>query len=263
MSQDTQASRVLVEAGGGVLHVRLNRPEKKNALTGPMYRALTEAIARAEADPAIVAILISGEGDSFTAGNDLGEFLREPPLGPESPVWHFLKAVSGARKVLVAAVHGSAVGIGTTLLLHCDLVFAAPSARLALPFVKLGLVPEAGSSLLLPRLMGHVRAAELLLLGEPFGAVTAYELGLVNRVVAEEELLATARAAAEALAALPPQALLRSKALLKGEQQPALAQRMEEEAAIFAAQLRTPEFREIATAFVEKRAPDPAVWQVG
>lgn len=262
MSHDDTAARVLVEAADGVLTVRLNRPDKKNALTGPMYAAMAEALARADADPGILAVLFCANGDSFTAGNDLGDFLATPPTGGESPVWAFLKAITGARKVLVAAVQGSAVGIGTTLLLHCDLIFAATGARLALPFVKLGLVPEAGSSLLLPRIAGHQRAAELLLLGEPFDAATAQTLGLVNRVVAEEELFATAQAAARAVAALPPEAVLQTKALLK-RNAPELAGRMAEEAEIFAAQLRTPAFREIAAAFMEKRAPDPSVWRKG
>jgi enoyl-CoA hydratase/carnithine racemase len=225
-----------------------------------MYGLMADAIARADADPAIQAVLFSGNGDCFSAGNDLGDFLANPPLTGDSPPERFLKSLSGARKVLVAAVHGAATGIGTTMLLHCDLVFAAHSASLSLPFVKLGLVPEAGSSLLLPRLIGHPRAVEMLLLGEPVDARTAHELGLVNRVVEDAVLLPTAQAVAEAVAALPPEAVLQTKALLKLNTSD-LDERMEKELEVFGAQLRSPAFREIATAFLEKRKPDPAVWR--
>lgn len=246
---------IAVSESGGVLEVRFDRPDKKNAITGAMYTAMAGALARADADPAIQAVLFSGAGDGFTAGNDLGDFLANPPESADSPVWRFLQALTAARKVLIAAVHGPAVGIGTTMLLHCDLVYAGRSAKLALPFVKLGLVPEAGSSLLLPRLAGHQRAAELLLLGEPFGADTAYELGLANRVVEDAELLATARAAAAAIAALPSEAVEQSKRLLK-RGAAGLKDAMEEEARVFGAQLRSAEFREAAAAFLEKRPPD-------
>jgi enoyl-CoA hydratase/carnithine racemase len=251
---------IRVEAAKGVLGIRINRPEKKNALNSAMYSLMAEAIARADADPAIRAVLISGTGDCFTAGNDIGDFLANPPLTGDSPPERFLKALSGARKVLLAAVHGVATGIGTTMLLHCDLVFAGGSASLSLPFVKLGLVPEAGSSLLLPRLVGHQRAIEMLLLGEPIDARSAHALGLVNRVVEDDALLSTALAAAEAVAALPPEAVLQTKALLKLNT-PDLARRMDKELELFEAQLCSPAFREIASAFMEKRQPDPARWQ--
>lgn len=254
------ATPILVDAANGVLGIRFNRPAKKNALTAEMYKLLAEAIARAEADPAIQAVLFSGSGDSFTAGNDMGDFLAQPLATGDSPVERFIKALAGARKVLVAAVHGAAAGIGTTLLLHCDLVFASHSASLSLPFVKLGVVPEAGSSLLLPRLIGHQRAMEMLLLGKPIDARTAQEFGLVNRVVDDDGLLPTALAAAETVAALPPEAVLQTKALLKLNT-PGLAERIAREMDVFSAQLRLPTFQEIAAAFMEKRKPDPTVWK--
>lgn len=262
MTVDDTETPILIEAADGVLGIRINRPAKKNALTAAMYTSMAEAMARAEADPAIQAVMFSGNGDCFTAGNDLGDFLANPPLTGDSPAARFLQALVGARKVLVAAVHGAAAGIGTTMLLHCDLVFAGRSASLSLPFVKLGLVPEAGSSLLLPRLAGHQRAAELLLLGETFDARTAHEIGLVNRVVEDDALLPTALAAAKAVAALPPEAVLQTKALLKMNT-PDLAERIKTELELFGAQLRTPAFREMATAFMEKRKPNPAVWRRG
>ena len=257
MEKDRMTGHIAVGAEDGVLEIRFNRPDKKNAITGAMYSALADALAVADADPAIRAVLFSGAGDAFTAGNDLEDFLADTPDGGDSPVWRFLQAVATARKVLVAAVHGPAVGVGTTMLLHCDLVYAGRSARLALPFVKLGLVPEAASSLLLPRLAGHQRAAEMLLLGEPFDAATALSLGLVNRVVEDADLLATARAAAAAVAALPPDAVQQSKALLKGNTPEVLA-RMAEEARLFRDRLRSAEFRQAASAFLRKRPPAAA-----
>jgi enoyl-CoA hydratase/carnithine racemase len=251
---------ILVQAANGVLGIRINRPAKKNALTGSMYGLMADAIVRADADPAILAVLFSGNGDCFTAGNDLSDFLANPPLTGDSPPERFLNALSGARKVLVAAVHGAVTGIGTTMLLHCDFVIAGHSASLSMPFVKLGLVPEAGSSLLLPRLIGHLRAMEMLLLGEAVDARTAHELGLVNRVVDDATLLPTARALAETVAALPPAAVLQTKALLKLNTTD-LNERMSKELLVFDAQLRSAAFREIATAFLEKRNPDVTIWK--
>ncbi|HYH21894.1 MAG TPA: enoyl-CoA hydratase [Azospirillum sp.] len=246
---------ITVTEFGGVLEIRFDRADKKNAITSAMYTAMADALDRADADPGILAVLFSGAGDSFTAGNDLNDFLAAPRLLEESPGGRFIRTIAKARKVLIAAVHGSAVGIGTTLLLHCDLVYAGRSARLALPFVKLGLVPEAASSLLLPRLMGYQRAAELILLGEPFDAETARELGLVNRVVDDAELLATARAAATAVAALPPSAVQQSKALMKANHA-GVAECMADELQRFSTQLRSAEFKEAAQAFLEKRPPN-------
>ncbi|HEY0836095.1 MAG TPA: enoyl-CoA hydratase [Azospirillum sp.] len=256
------SEHITVSRSGGVLEIRLDRADKKNAITTAMYRAMADALDRADADPGIHAVLFSGAGDSFTAGNDLNDFLAAPPVLTDSPGGRFIKTIATARKVLIAAVHGSAVGIGTTLLLHCDLVYAGRSARLSLPFVKLGLVPEAASSLLLPRLVGHQRAAELILLGEPFDADTAHTLGLVNRVVEDADLLATARAAAAAIAALPPSAVQQSKALLKTNAA-SVAECMADELKHFAAQLRSAEFREAASAFLEKRPPNFAGLEKG
>lgn len=237
------------------MEIRLQRPEKRNAITAAMYAALADALARAADEAAIRAVLISGEGEAFTAGNDLRDFLARPPQAEDGPVFRFLRAVATAPKPLVAAVQGAAVGIGVTMLLHCDLVVAAANARFSLPFVNLGLVPEAASSLLLPRLVGHQRAAEMLLLGEAFDAEAARACGLVNRVVAEGDLIDAARTLAGALAARPPEAVRLAKALLKGDGA-AVAGRMAEENRHFRERLKSAELREAVAAFFEKRAPD-------
>lgn len=250
MSEHVQVTRE-----GGVLELRFARPEKKNALTLAMYEALAAALEAADGDAAVRVVLFAGSPEVFTAGNDLKDFLEDPPLGTDNPIFRFLRALHGLRKPVVAAVNGPAVGIGTTLLLHCDLIAAGRSARLQLPFVNLGLVPEAASSLLLPRIVGHARAAELLLLGEPLGAGDALAMGLVNRVVDDGETETVARAWAAALAAKPPAALRLTKQLLRSETA-AVPARMEEEGAHFAAQLRSPEAREAMQAFFERRAPD-------
>jgi|HubBroStandDraft_1064217.scaffolds.fasta_scaffold00066_20 enoyl-CoA hydratase/carnithine racemase len=238
-----------------ILEIRLNRPEKKNAITEAMYAAMAAALVEAEPDPAIRVVLFSGNGSAFCAGNDLSDFVASPPVGTEAPVFRFLRAVSESSKVLIAGVQGAAIGIGTTLLLHCDLVVAAKGARLALPFVNLGLVPEAASSLLLPRLIGHQRAAELFLLGESFDAATALGFGLVNRVVEEDEVLATARGLAQKVAAKAPSAVRLIKRLMRSKSA-TVRERMEEEARDFAGQLGSAELQEAVTAFFEKRAPD-------
>lgn len=240
---------------GAVAEIVFDRPEKRNAITVAMYAALADALAAAEADCDVRVVLFRGNGGAFTAGNDLKDFLANPPDGPERPVFRFLRGLAGARKPLVAAVEGAAVGIGTTMLLHCDLVLAADTARFALPFVDLGLVPEAASSLLLPRLAGHQRAAELFFLGDPFDAATAQSIGLVGRVVPAADLLAAARALAERLAAKPPQALLATKALLKSASG-SVAERITEEAAVFARQLQSTELKEAVAAFFGKRQAD-------
>jgi enoyl-CoA hydratase/carnithine racemase len=241
---------------GGVLELTMDRPDKRNALTRPMYTAMAEALEAAAENPAVRAVLLCGSGDGFCAGNDLADFVSgAPPLAEDSPSRRFLRAISSHPKPIVAAVQGNAVGIGTTMLLHCDLVVLAEGARLVLPFVKLGVVPEAASSLLLPRLVGHQRAAELLLLGEPLDAATAREIGLANRVVAPAALMETARGLAAKLAAQAPTALRLTKALLKDG--PAeVAARMDEEGRLFAAQLQSDELKEAVAAFFEKRAPN-------
>jgi enoyl-CoA hydratase/carnithine racemase len=231
-----------VSAAAGVCELRLNRPEKRNAITLAMYGALCDALSEAQADAAVRAVLLSGEGAGFCAGNDLQDFLNSPPLSAEHPALRFLRLLPTFGKPLIAAVHGQAVGIGVTLLLHCDLVVAARSAQLSLPFVALGLVPEAGSSLLPPRLIGQQRAAELLFLGKPLDATTAHSYGLVNRVVEEGALLDEARRLALAVARQPAGALAATRRLLRGDPREILA-RIEEEARVFGAQLQSEEFR--------------------
>lgn len=241
--------------GSGVLHLALDRPEKKNALTRAMYAALADALADAADDPAVRVAVLSGRGGAFTGGNDLGDFMQDPPTGPESPVFRFLSAAVGFPKPLVAAVEGPAVGIGTTILLHCDLAYAAPGAVLKMPFVDLGLVPEAASSLLLPRLAGPARAAELLLFGEAFSAETAREVGLVNAVV-DGDVVAHALERARALARKPPEAVRQTKALLRRSTADAVGETIAYEGRLFVERLGSPEAQEAFSAFFEKRAPD-------
>lgn len=240
----------------GILTLRINRPEKKNALSPAMYSALVEALRRADDDAAVRAILLTGTAECFTSGNDVADFLNDPPTGAQSPVMRFLTAIVTARKPIVAAVSGAAVGVGTTMLLHCDLVYAGTSALFSMPFVSLGLCPEAGSTLLLPRLMGHQRAVELLLLGESFGAQKAKELGIVNAVCPEGELLETAQAAARRLAAQPPAAVRLAKELLKRGYMSALKETIAVEGERFVARLASPEAAEALRAFMERRRPD-------
>jgi enoyl-CoA hydratase/carnithine racemase len=249
------AQEITVNRIGRAFHIRLDRADKRNAVTRSMYEAMTEAIAIAETDPAIRAVLFSGAGGAFCAGNDLNDFVGDPPTGMESPAFRFLRAVSTAQNFLVAAVHGAAVGIGTTMLLHCDLVVAARSAKLSLPFVALGLVPEAASTLLLPRAVGHLRATELLLLGEPIDAETALRWGLVNRIVDDERLIDAAMELVTRVASLPPAAVRLTKQLLKDDRG-GVGVRIEQEADIFVDRLKAPEFQEAASAFLEKRPPD-------
>ena len=238
-----------------ILTLKINRPEKKNALTVAMYATLADNIIAANNDKNVRAILITGSEDSFTAGNDLKDFLENPPLDPSSPVFRFMYAISGARKPVVAAINGLAIGIGTTILLHCDLVYVVESARFQMPFVNLGLVPELGSSLLLPALAGHARAAELLMLGDMFDAETARSIGLINAICSKEELLPTAQKAAAKLAAKPPAALRHTKALMKADLD-AVHARIEAEAKVFGEHLGGDEVKEAIAAFFEKRPPD-------
>ncbi|OZC02014.1 enoyl-CoA hydratase [Rubricoccus marinus] len=239
---------------GRVLHLTLARPEKKNALTRAMYAALADTLTEASGDAQVRAVVLSGEGGSFTAGNDLFDFMMEPPTDETSPVFQFLHAAVAFPKPLIAAVDGVAIGIGTTILLHCDLAYATPEARFKMPFTDLGLVPEAASSLLIPRMAGGAKAAELLLLGETFGAETAREVGLINGV--EAEPLAVAMEKAHALAAKPPEAVRQSKALLRAPLRERVDAVMREEAELFIARLQSEEAQEAFTAFMEKRAPD-------
>ncbi len=246
---------VLVTHTQGIREVRLNRPEKRNAITFLMYEQLTRALRDAQGDEEARGVLLSGAGASFSAGNDLHDFLDGPAFSADHPAMQFLRTLATFGKPLLAAVHGQIVGIGVTMLLHCDLVVAARNTQLSLPFVALGLVPEAGSSLLLPRLIGYQRAAELLLLGQPFSADTAYRLGLVNSVVEEGALLAEARALAQAVARQPAASLAATRRLLRGDEREVLA-RIEEEARIFGAQLLSEEFRaRVRTFLARARGP--------
>ncbi len=247
---------VLTHVADGIATIELNRPGKKNALTAPMYRAMTGGLRAAEADPAVRCILVHGSAEAFTAGNDLEDFLNDPPLGEDAPVFQFLIALAECGKPLVAAVAGPAVGVGTTLLLHCDLVYAGENARFALPFAQLGLCPEAGSTLLLPAMVGHLRAAEKLLLGEPFGAAEALEMGLVNAVLPAADTLGHARTQAAKLVRLPAASLRATKRLLRQDQRDAVLRRIREEAAEFRTMLTAPAAREAFSAFLEKRKPD-------
>ena len=248
-------SHVLTTQAGSVLEVTFNRPEKKNALTAAMYAAVVDAFRRADEDPGIRVVLIGGAGDSFTSGNDITDFQARSGADAASPAAAFLDALTSLATPLVAAVNGAAVGVGTTMLAHADLVIAARSARFVMPFTSLGLVPEAASSLLFPALVGHQRASALLLLGDPLDAETAHRWGLVNQVVADAELMATARGIAARLAALPAAAVRQTKELMKNGR-PDVAGRIEQEMALFRDRLRSPEAAEAFRAFVEKRKPD-------
>jgi enoyl-CoA hydratase/carnithine racemase len=249
-------NKILTQLEGGVLRVQFNRADKKNAITAAMYQALAHALRHAERDNAVRVVLIHGAPDVFTAGNDLQDFLASPPRSNDAPGFQFLRAIHEFPKPLVAAVSGLAVGIGTTMLLHCDLVYCAPGTRFSLPFVNLGLCPEAGSSFLLPRLAGYQRAAELLMLGEPFDAETAKEIGLVNAIAPAESLLATAMAAARKLAAKPAASLRETKMLMKQGLHEAVKLAMGDESEAFRERLASPEAKEAFTAFLEKRPPD-------
>lgn len=255
MSDPNATDLIVTDLADGILTIRLNRPDKKNAITVAMYGAMADALGRAALDKAVRVVVVTGTGDAFTGGNDVQDFLQRPPSDGETPVFRFLRAISTAPKPLVASVNGLAVGVGVTLLLHCDLVYAAEDATFALPFVNLGLVPEAASSLLLPRLAGHQRAAELLFFGDRFDARTAREVGIVNAIFPGAELAGSVRERALALAAKPPASLRLTKALLKSHSTD-VAERMAEEGAHFAAQLKSPEAREAMEAFLQRRKPD-------
>lgn len=239
---------------GAVQIVRMTRPDKKNALTLAMYGGLADALTAAESDDAVAVHLLAGAGGDFTSGNDLNDFLTLTGL-VGTDLERFLLTLASLAKPVVAAVRGAAVGIGSTMLLHCDLVAAADDSRFQFPFVNLGLVPEAASSLLLPRLAGYHRAAELMLLGEPFGAAKAQEIGLVNSVVPAGEAEAAGLALAQRLAARPRQALRKTKALLKQGDE-SVSERITREARLFEEALSSPELREAVAAFRERRPAD-------
>ena len=249
---------VRTDFDAGVRTIRLDRPEKKNAITQAMYEGVVAALAAGEAADEVRVHVITGSDGIFTAGNDIGDFLAMAQGEiHDSPVVQLLRILPKLEKPLVAAVDGPAVGIGTTLLLHCDLVFASDRARFAAPFLNLGLVPEAGSSLLLPQRIGHVKAFEMLCLGAEFSADEALASGLINRVVTPDALAATADAAARRLAAMPPEALRLSRNLLSDEaDRTAIAARIEAELTLFKERLRSAEAREAFSAFLEKRPPN-------
>ncbi|EON14772.1 MULTISPECIES: enoyl-CoA hydratase [Pandoraea] len=247
---------VLVQRQGAVQVLTFNRVHKKNAITAEMYQAIAEGIAEAEADPSLRVILIQGQPEAFSAGNDLEDFLKHPPKDDDAPVFQFLRAISQATKPIVAAVSGNAVGVGTTLLLHCDVVYAADTARFSLPFAQLALCPEAASSWLLPRVAGYQRAAEKLLFGEPFDVNEAVAMGFVNRIVPAAELAEYAAKRAAQLAAMPAGSLRATKQLMKGDSAHDVQERIRDEALEFGKRLVSPEAREAFTAFFEKRKPD-------
>ena len=252
----TTPSDILTHTENGVMTVTLNRVDKKNSITAAMYGAMADALVQAEADPAIRAVVLQGHETVFSAGNDIGDFLNQPPATAESPVYRFLHGIAGFSKPLIAAVCGPAVGVGTTMLFHCDLVYAGDNAAFSMPFVNLGLCPEAASSLLVPQMFGYHRAAEALLLGEPFFAEAALEVGLVNRIVPPTEVNGVAQRAARKLALKPLSSLIETKRLMKQGQAPQVAARMTEEGASFGRMLREPAAREAFGAFMEKRKPD-------
>jgi enoyl-CoA hydratase/carnithine racemase len=247
---------IVAEAGGGVLRLEIRRPEKKNALTVPMYAALTEMLDSAERNPEIRVVLLHGQPDVFTSGNDLADFLQNPAIAPDHPAYAFVRRVSTFEKPIVAAVTGSCIGVGATMLLHCDLVYAGESAIFSLPFVNLGLCPEAGASLLLPLAAGQARAAEILMIGEPFGARRAAECGIVSAVLPDAEVVAHATAQARKLAAKPPAALRLTKQLMRRGVRNEVAETIDEEIGHFQRRLESLEAKEAFSAFLEKRKPD-------
>ena len=249
-------SDILIHTESGITTLTFNRPDKKNSITAAMYAALADAVEAAAADPAVRCVVFQGHETVFSAGNDIGDFLNNPPASDDSPVFRFLRAIATIEKPVVAAVAGPAVGIGTTLLFHCDLVYAGDNAAFSMPFVNLGLCPEAASSLLVPRMFGYHRAAEALLLGEPFFAEAALEVGLVNRVLPPTEVNGYAHAQARKLAAKPLSSLVETKRLMKGAQQAEVLAKMAEEGQSFGRMLREPAAREAFSAFMEKRKPD-------
>src|SRR6201989_3411700 len=246
-------SEILSERSGSVLRITLNRPAKKNAMTSSMYASFAEILNDAAKDGAVRVVLWDGAGDSFSAGNDLEDFLKHPPGPGESPQAQLADALLDFTKPLIAAVKGVAIGGGTTLLTHCDFVYAGETAKFQLPFVNLGLVPEFGSSWSLPARAGHLRAAELIMLGLPFDARHAAEIGLVTRIVPDDALQATATETAEKLAAKPPAALQACKRLMKHSQREQIAQAIKVENEEFASRVRSAEAKEAFTAFLEKR----------
>ena len=256
MSAVDTSGEIITENRDHILRIKINRPEKKNAITRSMYAAMADAVGRADDDGEVRAVFIHGTQDCFTAGNDLKDFQAYRQDGNNRDVSNFLSAISRAKKPLVAAVGGVAVGVGTTMLLHCDLVYAGEGATFILPFAALGLCPEAASSFLLPRLIGHQRASELLLLGEPFSATKAYEIGLVNAVYPDAECVDKAYTQVKKLVQQPPASVRITKALLKNSLSEYIAKAMIEERRHFSERLVSGESNEAFSAFFEGRKPD-------
>lgn len=249
-------SDILTHVDAGVMTITFNRLDKKNSITSSMYAAMADALAQAASDASVRVVLFQGHESIFSAGNDIGDFLNQPPSTQESPVFRFLRGIATFEKPLLAAVAGPAVGIGTTMLFHCDLVYAGDNAAFSMPFVNLGLCPEAASSLLAPRMFGYHRAAEALLMGDPFFAEAAQEVGLVNRVVPPTEVNGYAQAQARKLAGKPLSSLIETKRLMKGGYQQEVLQKMDEEGKSFGRMLREPAAKEAFGAFMQKRKPD-------
>jgi enoyl-CoA hydratase/carnithine racemase len=246
---------IITERSGHILRIQLNRPEKKNAMTLAMYNTMADLLNDAAKDNQIRVVLWHGAGDSFSAGNDIQDFLNNPPGAGESPQARLIEALINFDKPIVVAVQGSAIGGGTTMLTHCDFVFAGESAKFRLPFIDLAVVPEFGTSYSVPAKIGYLRAAELVLLGLPFDAKRAAELGLVTRVVADQQLLATATAAAQQLAVKPPAALQSCKRLMRSSTRELLERAVKLELQEFSVRVRSAEAKEAFTAFIEKRKP--------
>jgi len=255
-SNDHTMSDILTHHEAGVTTLTFNRPDKKNSITAAMYAALADALEAAANDSSVRCIVFQGHETVFSAGNDIADFLNNPPATEDSPVFRFLRAIASFPKPVLAAVCGPAVGIGTTLLFHCDLVYAGDNAAFSMPFVNLGLCPEAASSLLVPQMMGYHRAAEALLLGDPFMAEAALEVGLVNRVLPPSEAAAYAQGVARKLAAKPLSSLVETKRLMKQGQAGLVMKTIAEEGQSFGRMLREPAAREAFTAFMERRKPD-------
>lgn len=249
-------NEIMTSTDAGVMTLTFNRVDKKNAITAAMYAAMAQALNKAAADASVRVFVFQGHESVFCAGNDIDDFLQRPPAREDAPVFGFLQELAAFDKPMIAAVCGVAVGVGTTLLLHCDMVYAGDNAVFSLPFVNLGISPEAGSSLLLPQMIGYHRAAEVLLLGEPFKAEAALAMGLINRIVPAAEANALAQAQARKLAAKPMSSLRETKRLMKKAQSALVALQMADEGATFSRMLNEPAAREALTAFKEKRKPD-------
>jgi enoyl-CoA hydratase/carnithine racemase len=247
---------IVTEHAGSILRIQLNRPKRRNAMTSAMYVALAGSLNEAANDENTRVVLWHGAGESFCAGNDIEDFLKNPPGPGESPQAQLMKALIEFDKPLIAAVEGAAIGGGTTMLLHCDFVYAGESAKFQMPFINLALVPEFGSSSIVPARIGHLRAAELILLGSPYEARRALELGLVTQVVPDQDLLSIATATARKLAAKPAGALQARKRLMKQPFREQIIAAMKAENEEFSAQVRSADAKEALTAFLEKRKPD-------